>query len=127
MWFWVWAVLVLGTLAGAGLLARHLWRAGVRVVREASSAGATLSPGAERVSLAVADAEGRRVDTSPTLFDDETELRERVRERRLARAGRRARRYERHRATWRAWARASWLERRLAEKAGGPPGHGRLP
>jgi hypothetical protein len=116
MWLWVWAALILSALAGAAVVGRDLWRAGVRVVREVSRAGSTLSSGTERVSLAVAEAEARRVDTSPTLFDDETQLRERVRERRLARAGRRALRYERHRATWQVWASAPWLERRQAER-----------
>ncbi len=117
MWFWVWALLVVGTLVGAFFLGRHLWRAGVRVLREVGAAGRALGSGAERVSLAVAEAETHRVDTSATMFDDVVVLRERVRERRLARAGRRAERRERHRATWDLWARTGWLERRQAEKA----------
>ncbi len=117
MWFWVWALLVVGTLVGAFFLGRDLWRAGVRVLREVSAAGRALGSGAERVSLAVAEAEGNRVDTSATMFDDVVVLRERVQARRLAREGRRAVRRERHRSTWDVWARTDWLERRRAEKA----------
>jgi hypothetical protein len=70
------------------------------------------------------------------MFDDVVVLRERVRARRLAGAGRRADRRDRHRATWDVWARTDWLERRRAEKTGktekigpvrGGLGHTRLP
>ncbi|AEG44298.1 hypothetical protein [Isoptericola variabilis] len=129
-WWFVWVPLVLATAGGAFLLGRSLWRAVVRLLREVAAAGGALSSSGERVSAAVAQAEARRVDTSPTLFDDVTVLRERVRERREARRARRDARFVRHRATWQEWSRASWLERRTAQKraaAGGGLRRTRLP
>jgi hypothetical protein len=116
VWFVVWTLLVLGTLAGAFLLGRHLWRAGTRLLREVSAAGATLGSSGDRISAAVAEAERNRVDTSPTLFDDPVLLRERVRARRLAAAARKAERHARYRATARTWE-EPWLERRTAQTA----------
>lgn len=117
MWWWVWAVLVVGMLVGAFVRGRGLWRSGVRLAREASVAGAALGSAADRISAAVAEAEANRPDTSPVLFDDPTVLRERVAERRRARAGRRVVRRERYRGTWSTWTEQTWLERRQAEKA----------
>ena len=117
MWFWVWALLVVGTLVAAFVGGRHLWRSAVRLAREASRSGTTLGSAAERISAAVAEAEAGRPDTSPTLFDDPVTLRDGVAARRLARDGRRSVRRERHQATWQTWTGGTWLERRQAEKA----------
>ncbi|MCZ2261628.1 hypothetical protein, partial [Isoptericola sp. QY 916] len=88
MWGWIWAGLVVATLVGAFFLGRHLWRTGVRALREASRAGEVLGSAADRISAAVAEAEAHRVDTSPTLFDDPVVLRERVAEGMIERAAR---------------------------------------
>ncbi|SKC71103.1 hypothetical protein [Krasilnikoviella flava] len=117
MWGWIWAGLVVGTLVGAFFLGRHLWRAGVRALREASRAGEVLGSAADRMSAAVAEAEAHRADTSPTLLDDPVLLRERVAERRRLKAERVAVRRERQAATWRRWDSEGWLAARTADKA----------
>ncbi|MGF0116808.1 hypothetical protein ACQFYA_10840 [Promicromonospora sp. Marseille-Q5078] len=129
MWGWIWAGLVVGTLVGAFFLGRHLWRVGVRTLREASRAGEALGSAGDRVSAAVAEAEAHRVDTSPTLFDDPTALRERVAQQRRRRAARATERRARQAATWQRWDAESWLSRRTAEKAGRAQAraHGRGP
>ena len=117
MWWWVWSVLVVGTLVALFFVGRGLWRSGVGLARQASAASAALGSGAERISAAVAEAEANRPDTSPTLFDDASVVRARVAERRAERQVRRGARQERYRATWQVWTGRSWLERRQAEKA----------
>lgn len=117
MWGWIWAGLVVATLVGAFFLGRHLWRAGMRALREASRSADVLGSLMDRVSLAVADAEADRADTSPTLFDDPVVLRERVAERRRLKAERAEARRERRAATWRRWQTESWLAARTADKA----------
>jgi len=117
MWGWIWAGLVVATLVGAFFLGRHLWRAGMRALREASRAGEVLGSATDRISAAVAEAEAHRVDTSPTLFDDPVVLRERVAERRRLTAERAAARRERRAATWRRWQTEGWLAARTADKA----------
>ncbi|MFI2102401.1 hypothetical protein ACH436_03860 [Isoptericola sp. NPDC019693] len=117
MWGWIWAGLVVATLVGAFFLGRHLWRAGVRALREATRAGEVLGSAADRISAAVAEAEAHRADTSPTLFDDPVVLRERVARRRRLKAERSAARRERQAATWRRWGTGSWVAARTADKA----------
>ena len=116
MWFWVWVLLVVGALAGAFFVGRHVWRAGVRLAREAGRAGELFGSAGDRISAAVDAAETARPDTSPTMFDDRAVLHARVAERRDARAGRRGARLERNRATWQVWTGSTWLDRRRAEK-----------
>ena len=124
MWGWIWAGLVVGTLVGAFFVGRHLWRAGMRALREASRAGEALGSASDRMAAAVAEAEAHRADTSPTMFDDPVVLRERVADQRRLRAERAAVRRARQEATWSGWGTQSWLDRRSAEKAaraGGRP------
>ncbi|MGW8568262.1 hypothetical protein [Isoptericola sp. NPDC055881] len=117
MWGWIWAGLVVGTLVGAFLVGRHLWRAGTRTLREASRAGELLGAASDRMATAVAQAEAHRADTSPTLFDDPVVLRERVAEQRRRRAERAAARRARQQVTAQGWGTERWLRRRTAEKA----------
>ncbi|MGH3588459.1 MAG: hypothetical protein ACRDQ0_19305, partial [Pseudonocardia sp.] len=79
--------------------------------------GEALGSSGDRISEAVAAAEANRVDTSPTLFDDPTVVRERVAEQRRRRSERSAARRARQETTWRRWDEESWLVRRTAEKA----------
>jgi len=117
MWGWIWAGLVVGTLVGAFFLGRHLWRAGMRALREASRAGEALGSASDRIMASVAEAEAHRADTSPTMFDDPVVLRERVADQRRRRAERAAVRRARQEETWRGWGTQAWLDRRTAEKA----------
>jgi len=117
MWGWIWAGLVVGALVGAFFLGRHLWRAGMRTLREASRAGEVLGSAAERISAAVAQAEAQRADTSPTLFDDPVVVRARVAGRRRLKAERAAARRGRQADTWRRWGSQDWLAARSADKA----------
>jgi hypothetical protein len=121
MWWWVWVLLVLGTLAGAALLARSLWRRGVRLMRALGEAGETLGSVADRATAAAAEA--GPPDTSPTIFDDPVVLRERVAAVRRRGADLAARRRERRERVWRRWsdgpsATQQWLAAREREKAG---------
>jgi len=105
LWFSVWTLLVLATLAGAFLLGRRLWRSALALGRELSRAADVASQLADRVDELQA-ARGP-VDTGPTLFADPEPLRARLAELRAAAAGRRAEREDRRTATRLRWA-AYW-------------------
>ena len=67
MWFWVWTLLVVGTLVGAFFLARHLWRSVKGLGRElsrASQVAADMSARADELSRALEEAQP---STAPTL------------------------------------------------------------
>jgi hypothetical protein len=118
MWFAVWSVLVVATLVGAALLGRDLWRKAKRLGAELSRASAAFDAASARVSQAVAEAEANAPDTRATMFDDPTELHERVAALRLARAERAEARRERHRAVAQAWSLEAWLAERQAARPG---------
>jgi len=101
LWFSVWTVLVLATLAGAFLLGRSLWRSAVALGRELSRAADVTAQLAERVDELQAAADRR--ETGPTLFADRAVLRARLDALREAAAGRRAEREQRHVATRLRW------------------------
>ncbi|WP_265521216.1 hypothetical protein [Oerskovia flava] len=103
MWFWVWSLLVLGTLAGAFFLGRDLWRKAVALMREVSHATALLGQAAQTVQTRLQEAAAARPSTAPTLFDDPDDLRARLDEVRAERAGRRAQRRIRDEAVWERW------------------------
>lgn len=117
MWFAVWSVLVVATLVGAALLGRDLWRKARRLGAELSRASAELDAANARISRAVAEAEAAAPEIRPTMFDDPTELHERVADLRLARAERAEARRERHRAVARSWSLEGWLAGRQAARA----------
>lgn len=105
MWFWVWTLLVVGTLVGAFFLARRLWRSVKGLGRElsrASQVAADLSARADELSRALEDAQP---STAPTLFDDPVVLQERVDLLRAERAERRVLRRRRDEQVWSRWRR----------------------
>ena len=123
LWFTVWTVLVLGTLAGAFFLGRRLWRSLVALGREVERARDV----AERLSARAAELEEQAraagVEVRPALGQDADELRRRVEELRAARRERRALRRARHRDTVRDAARR-WYGPRPQARAGGTSGPG---
>jgi hypothetical protein len=105
MWFWVWTLLVVGTLVGAFFLARRLWRSVKGLGRElsrASRVAADMSARADELSRAVEEAQP---STAPTLFDDPVVLQERVDLLRAERAERRVQRRRRDEQVWSRWRR----------------------
>ncbi|MFD4991995.1 hypothetical protein ACFWH7_09380 [Cellulosimicrobium cellulans] len=105
MWFWIWTLLVVGTLVGAFFLARRLWRSMKGLGRElsrASQVAADLSARADELSRALEEAQP---STAPTLFDDPVVLQERVDLLRAERAERRVLRRRRDEQVWSRWRR----------------------
>ncbi|OLT49512.1 hypothetical protein [Cellulosimicrobium sp. CUA-896] len=102
MWFWVWTLLVVGTLVGAFLLGRRLWRSVRELGRELSRASEVASELGARAEELSRRLEAAQPSTAPTLFDDPVELRHRVH---ALRADRHERRGERRRRDERVWAR----------------------
>ncbi|GED08724.1 hypothetical protein [Cellulosimicrobium cellulans] len=105
MWFWVWTLLVVGTLVGAFFLARRLWRSVKGLGRElsrASQVAADMSARADELSRALEEAQP---STAPTLFDDPVGLQERVDLLRAERAERRVLRRRRDEQVWSRWRR----------------------
>jgi hypothetical protein len=107
VWFWIWTVLILATLAGAFFLGRQLWRQTVALGRELARAGEVAGRLAVRVDELRAIAEREAPDTSPTVLAEIGPLLDRVADLGVRAAGRRVERYERHRRTRRGW-RAYW-------------------
>jgi hypothetical protein len=107
LWFTVWTVLVLGTLAGAFVLGRRLWRSALALGRELARAAEVTGALAERVEELRVLAEARSGQTAHTLFADREPLRAHRETLRHERHERRAARAERHRATRLGW-RAYW-------------------
>jgi len=103
MWFWVWTLLVVGTLVGAAFLARDLWRKAKALMEELGRAGDVAGRASERVGEAVARAAETSSAPLPTLFDDMTVHYERVSAQRAVRVERRAARRARNEATWQKW------------------------
>ena len=102
VWVIVWTSLVLGTLAGAFVLGRDLWRKGRALLAELARAGEVAGAHVETAApAAVAPARGG-------LLTDRAVHRARVAELRAARAVRREARQVRHERTvlgWRAYTR----------------------
>jgi hypothetical protein len=91
IWWFVWTVLVVGTIAGAFFLGRSLWRRSVALGRELARAGRT----AEQLSDRVAELQAARspvVVVHPLVADaaDRAAWRSGVAARHRARADRRA-------------------------------------
>lgn len=108
LWFVVWTVLVLATLAGAFWLGRRLWRSLVALGAELARAGEVATLLADRTAELEEVARARQGEVRPALGTDPDALRVRVEELRAVRRTQRARRRERHRATVRD-ASTRWL------------------
>ncbi len=99
LWTVVWVVLVAGTLLGAFLLGRRLWRSVVALGAELARAGETLELLGRRVEELEEAARAAREPLRPALGQDVEVLGARVRELRADRRARRAARRDRHRTT----------------------------
>ncbi|MCC2313029.1 hypothetical protein [Cellulomonas xiejunii] len=108
LWFTVWTVLVLATLAGAFLVGRRLWRSAVALGHELVRAGDVAEQLAQRAAALEEQARAAHVELRPALGGDADALRARVEQLRAERRERRARRRDRHRASV-ADASARWL------------------
>lgn len=105
MWFWVWTLLIVGTLVGAFFLARSLWRSAKGLFEELGRASQRFGESADRLqelSDRAREAAGTQ-HAGPSLFDDVTIHYQRVHAQRVARAGRRDARRARNVATWQKW------------------------
>lgn len=102
VWFAVWTVLVLGTLIGAVLLGRRLWRQGKALLAQLSETGRVMDQLQTRIEDLEA-ARGSEPTFTPSLLATE-EQRERWRVVRQAnRDARNARRAVRRGLTYRRW------------------------
>ena len=102
VWVIVWTSLVLGTLVGAFVLGRDLWRKGRALLAELARAGEVLGAHVEAPAPAVA------APIRGGLLTDRAGHRARVAQLRAARAVRREARQVRHERTvlgWRAYTR----------------------
>jgi hypothetical protein len=105
MWFWVWALLIVGSLVGAFFLARSLWRSARGLLEELGRASQRFAESADRLQEA-ADRAREAASTQhvgPSLFDDVTIHYQRVHAQRVARAERKEARRARHVSTWQKW------------------------
>ncbi len=101
LWFTVWTVLVLATLAGALWLGRDLWRTGKALVAELERAAGLVEALGER-----ADALAAAAAADPVRHDvlgDPDVHRERIAALHARRDARRAERTLRHAATFTRW------------------------
>lgn len=98
-WLLIWTVLILGTLLGAFLLGRSLYRAGKAFVSELDRA----AEAAGALSDRAAELEGMATQPAPVVLDDLEPARARMAEARLRRLARRARRDERRARTYERW------------------------
>ena len=106
LWFTVWTVLVLATLAGALWLGRDLWRKGKALLAELERAADVVGALADRADALTATAQATPI--SHDLLGDPDVHRERLAAVRARRGERRAARALRHAATftrWRAYTR----------------------
>jgi hypothetical protein len=101
LWFTVWTVLVLATLAGAFWLGRDLWRKGRALLAELERAGQVVGELAERADALTAAAQAQPLHHD--VLTDPDVHRARLGALRAARALRRAERQLRHTATFARW------------------------
>jgi hypothetical protein len=103
LWFTVWTVLVLATLAGAFWLGRDLWRKGKALLAEVERAGRVVGELADRADALTAAAQAQAQAIRHDVLSDPDDHRERLALLRAARAARRAERELRHAATFTRW------------------------
>jgi len=105
MWFWVWTLLIVGSLVGAFFMARYLWRSAKGLMQEVGRASRRIGESSDR--LQELSERAREVASTqhagPSLFDDVTIHYQRVNAHRVARAGRKEVRRARNVATWQKW------------------------
>ena len=99
LWFTVWTVLVLATLAGAFVVGRRLWRSTVALGHELARAGEVADQLSQRAAELESQARAAHVAQRPALGGNADELRARVEQLRAVRREQRARRRDRHRTT----------------------------
>lgn len=102
LWFTVWTLLVVGTLVGAFLLLRRVYRQGRELLRELERAGEVLAQVTERAEELAAVA-GARHPVAPVDLADAAPARARRGEALLATERRRAARAQRHESTYARW------------------------
>lgn len=98
LWFTIWTVLVLATLAGGFLLGRRLWHALVALGHELARAGEVADQLAARTAELEEEAAAQET-IRPALGTDVQVLRDRVEQLRAVRREQRRHRRDRHRAT----------------------------
>ncbi|WP_372595238.1 hypothetical protein [Actinotalea sp.] len=101
LWFWVWTLLVVGTLVGAFFLGRRLYRSGRALVEEAGRAAELASVLSERVTEL--EAVEQQHPVRPVRIGDRDAARDRWVEAGEIRERRRERRRTRFRATYERW------------------------
>lgn len=101
LWFWVWTLLIIGTLVGAFFLGRHVFRSGKALLAEVGRAGEQLGALGQRVSELEASAPQHPV--RPVDLADRTAARRGWDEVGEVRAERRRRRRLRYRRTYERW------------------------
>lgn len=99
LWFAVWTVLVIGTLAGAFFLLRDLYRKGKALVLELERAADVLDAVADRA----AELQAGATQPAPVELLDPEPARLRMAERRLRLLARRLRRQHRHASAYARW------------------------
>ncbi|WP_146901410.1 hypothetical protein [Cellulomonas aerilata] len=101
LWFIVWTVLVLATLAGAFWLGRDLWRKSRALLAELERAGRVVGELGDRAEALTAAAEAQPLHHD--LLGDPDVHRARLAALQAARAARRAQRQLRHATTFAGW------------------------
>ncbi len=98
-WFLIWTVLILGTVLGAFLLGRSLYRSGKAFVAELDRA----AEAAEALADRAVELDGMATQPAQVVLDDLEPARLRMAEARLRRLARRARRDERRARAYERW------------------------
>ncbi len=101
LWFTVWTVLVLATLAGAFWLGRDLWRKGKALVAELERAAGMVEAMGKRAEALAAAAAADPIHHD--VLSDPERHRERIAALHARRDERRAARVQRHAATFTRW------------------------
>ncbi len=101
LWFWVWTLLVVGTLVGAFFLGRYVFRSGKALVAEVGRAGETFGELADRVSALESLAPEHPV--RPVDLADRSAARRGWDEAGAVRQARRDRRRLRYQRTYQRW------------------------
>ena len=65
MWFWVWTLLIVGSLVGAFFLARSLWRSAKSLLEELSRASARIGESSDRLQELRTGRVRRRARSTP--------------------------------------------------------------
>ncbi|WP_298457677.1 hypothetical protein [uncultured Cellulomonas sp.] len=107
LWFTVWSVLVVATLASAVWLGRDLWRKGRALMAELERAADVVGQMADRADELTAAAAAAAGRSGHDVLTDPQRHREHLVRLRAARDARRAERRRRHTRTFTRWQRLS--------------------